>query len=168
MRQEADWWVEEPPFKLTDAAVDWVVENGNPFITRDFAGYTVPIDEKIAVAVSLNNEVIPFSLNPNKPVLSKRQLKKLSKILWDTGFLKDASLDPFPELEKYSNIPFNLGEAVVVDDYFAEPPQFVDANFKADDDSTWDLVDLSRFLVDNSSVQNIERCDGNVQQQEKD
>ena len=130
--------------KLTDYAIDWVTHFGNPVIAKDFVGYTVCIDKDTAVAVSLDNRIIPFSINPKKP-LNMRKAKKLFKLLASTNFIKDASHDPFPDFEKYSNIPFEVEYATNAGGYALKTSfETKDDNFIPDDDC--DVSDISNAM----------------------
>ena len=153
-RQDNDWRNQEPPYKLSDAAVDWLIANGVPFATRDFIGYSMAVDDENGCAVGLDNQIYPFSLNPKKPVMTKRRIRKIVNTLIDSNFLKENSLDPFPEFERCNNIPFNLQNAILLDTYFKELPYLTDNKFKADDNFTWDIVDLREKILDNITIDN--------------
>lgn len=134
----------ELDIKLTDYAINWMTNFGNPVIAKDFVGYTVCIDKDTAIAVSLNNKITPFSLNPKKPLNIKR-VKKIFKYLVDTNFVKDATYDPFPDFEKYSNIPFEINNAVNAGGYaFKASFETQDDNFIPDDDC--DIADISNAM----------------------
>ena len=124
----------ELDIKLTDFAINWITQFGSPIIAKDFVGYKVYIDEDTAIAVSLDNKIVPFSLNSKKP-LTKRKIKKLFKLLASTKFIRNAIYDPFPDFEKYSNIPFEVNEAVNTGGYaFKKSFEAQDDNFIPDDD----------------------------------
>lgn len=124
----------ELDIKLTDQAIEWITQFGNPVIAKDFVGYTVCIDKDTAIAVSLNNKITPFSLNPKKS-LNIRKAKKVFKYLVDTNFVKDATYDPFPDCEKYSNIPFEINNAINTGGYaFKASFETENDNFTPDDD----------------------------------
>ena len=134
----------ELDIKLTDHAIEWITQFGNPIIAKDFVGYTVKIDDDFAVAVDLNNKIVPFSLNPKKPLNLKRA-KKLFKQLMNTNFVKDATYDPFPDFEKYSHIPFDLYNATNINGYaFKTSFETQDDSFIPDDD--FDVTDISNTM----------------------
>lgn len=127
--------------KLTDQAIAWLVIYGKPIMSKDFVGYTALIDDDIAVAVGLDNSIIPFSLNKKKPLTYKR-IKKVFKHLIDTNFIKDASYDPFPEFELYSDIPFDIDMATKLNGYTMTTSfNTKDDNFVPDDDFDAGVMD---------------------------
>lgn len=152
-RRDNDWRNQEPPYKLSDTAVDWLAANGTPFATRDFIGYSMAVDKDNGCAVGLDNQIYPFSLNPKKPVMTKRRIRKIVNVLISTGFLKENNSDPFPEFEKCNNIPFDIYQAALLDTYFIDFPYLTHNKFKADDDFTWDVVDLREKILDNITIE---------------
>lgn len=108
----------QPVIRLTEEAINWLTHYATPVATKDFLGYIVAITKDISCIVGVDNTISPISSNPKKPAkLSKRKLKKCWKILINTHFVKDASNDPFPEYEPYNNIPFNIDDAIIIEDY---------------------------------------------------
>lgn len=101
---------------LTDDAISYIKNFGMPIMAKDFLGYLILIDKDNACFVGLDNSFIPVSNNSKKPKMSKRRAKRIFRILQDSGFLKDASNDPFPEMEKYNNIPFDPNVAFKMDE----------------------------------------------------
>ena len=123
-----------PTIRLTDAAVDWIEVEGTFIISKDFVGYTALITRDIAVAVSIDKSITPFSLNPRKPLTIKKA-KKIFKYLLDTDFIKDATYDPFPEMEKYNNMKFLVDEAALLNTYImASSYELNNKNFTIDDE----------------------------------
>ena len=124
----------KPIIRLTDAAVDWVEKEGKFIISKDFVGYTALITNDLAVAVSIDKSITPFSLNPKKP-LTVKKAKKVFKYLLDTDFIKDATYDPFPEMEKYNNMKFLVDEAALLNTYImASSYEMKNKNFTIDDE----------------------------------
>lgn len=101
---------------LTDDAIFYIKNFGMPIMAKDFLGYLILIDKDNACFVGLDNSFIPVSNNSKKPKMSKRRAKRIFRILQDSGFLKDASNDPFPEMEMYNNIPFDPNVAFKMDE----------------------------------------------------
>ena len=101
---------------LTDDAISYIKNFGMPIMAKDFLGYLILIDKDNACFVGLDNSFIPVSNNSKKPKMSKRRAKRIFRILQDSGFLKDASNDPFPEMEQYNNIPFDPNVAFKMDE----------------------------------------------------
>ena len=123
-----------PIIRLTDAAVDWVEKEGKFIISKDFVGYTALITNDLAVAISIDKSITPFSLNPKKPLTIKKA-KKVFKYLLDTDFIKDATYDPFPEMEKYNNMKFLVDEAALLNTYImASSYELNNKNFTIDDE----------------------------------
>lgn len=123
-----------PIIRLTDAAVDWVEKEGKFIISKDFVGYTALITNDLAVAISIDKSITPFSLNPKKPLTIKKA-KKVFKYLLDTDFIKDATYDPFPEMEKYNNMKFLIDEAALLNTYImASSYELNNKNFTIDDE----------------------------------
>ena len=133
-----------PVIKLTDHAIDFMEKYGNPIISKDFVGYTILVDEKVAgkvaLAIGLDNSIVPFSLNINKP-LSFRKVKKIINFLIDTNFIKDASYDPFPEFERYNNIKFDINKATHLNGYTMVSTFNVEDDFVPDDDFDIGIMD---------------------------
>ena len=124
----------KPIIRLTDAAVDWVEKEGKFIISKDFVGYTALITNDLAVAISIDKSITPFSLNPKKPLTIKKA-KKVFKYLLDTDFIKDATYDPFPEMEKYNNMKFLVDEAALLNTYImASSYELNNKNFTIDDE----------------------------------
>ena len=123
---------------LTDEAISYIKNFGMPIMAKDFLGYLILIDKDNGCFVGLDNSFIPVSNNSKKPKMSKKRAKRIFRILQDSGFLKDASNDPFPEMEKYNNIKFNPNVAFKIDGNLMEST----INIKADDD----LFGIEEFL----------------------
>lgn len=108
----------QPVIRLTEEAINWLTHYATPVATKDFLGYIVAITKDISCIVGVDSTISPISSNPKKSAkLSKRKLKKCWKILINTHFVRDASNDPFPEYEPYNNIPFNINDAIIIEDY---------------------------------------------------
>lgn len=127
-----------PVVKLTDFAIDFIQAHGNPIMSKDFVGYTILLDEKVAgrvaLAVGLDNSILPFSLDAKKP-LTLKKVKKIFKFLIETNFVKDAFYDPFPDFEKYNDIPFDINKATFLNGYTMKTSYNTeDDNFVPDDD----------------------------------
>ena len=133
-----------PVIKLTDHAIDFMEKYGNPIISKDFVGYTILVDEKVAgkvaLAIGLDNSIVPFSLDIKKP-LSLRKVKKIINFLINTNFIKDASYDPFPEFERYNNINFNIDKATHLNGYTMISTFNVEDDFVPDDDFDFNIMD---------------------------
>lgn len=140
-----------PQYKLSDAAIEWIVENGIPFFTHDFAGYSIAVDDKNGCAVGLDGSFYPFSLDLKHPTMGRRRVGKIIKTFLKTGFLRDSSTDPFPEMELYNNIPFNCADAIPMNTFFMNPSQSdYEAGFQPDDDFQVEgFVDFLDKVMDN-------------------
>lgn len=127
-----------PVIRLTDFAIEFMQAHGNPIVSKDFVGYTVLLDEKVAgkvgLAIGLDNSILPFSLDAKKP-LTLKKVKKIFKFLIETNFVKDAFYDPFPDFEKYNDIPFDINKATFLNGYTMKTSYNTeDDNFVPDDD----------------------------------
>lgn len=143
---------QEPDIKLTDFAIEWLYECGTPFVTLDFAGYIAKITNKWGCIVGIDNTIIPFSLNKKKPYLTEKQVKRFFNYLLKTNFIKDASLDPYPLFEKYSNIKVDVNTALKVYDYFYDKNDKSGEDFVPDDS----VGGLDWFLSNAEVVDNAE------------
>ena len=64
-----------------------------------------------------------------------KKAKKVFKYLLDTDFIKDATYDPFPEMEKYNNMKFLVDEAALLNTYImASSYELNNKNFTIDDE----------------------------------
>ena len=100
---------------LSDEGVRWVETNGMPIMSKNFLGYLIRVNENDCCYVGLDNSLIPASSNEKKPEMTKRRAAKIFKELEAAGFLRDSSLDPFPEMEMYNGIKFDPDRAFRID-----------------------------------------------------
>ena len=131
---------------LTDSAVDWIETYGTKLVSKDFIGYLVKLDKKHTLAISIVGRFIFLKKAKNLiRECAPKEIGKIVKRLLKIQFMKDITLDPFPEMERYNNIRFNLRGASFIGDYMFEDPTYFSGDFVPDDDpstSPGDFVDF--------------------------
>ena len=128
------------PFRLvlTETAKNFIYSSGTPCITKDFTGYSIAVTEKYSALVYLNGMLYIYRTKSRfgKYNISKREWKKVFKLLINTGFLKEVYGDePFSEFEESTSLTIDPKTALRINGYlFSHPYTPVDPTFKPDDD----------------------------------
>ena len=129
----------------SDRLVQFMEMHGTSIISKDFMGYIIKVTDTELCAIDILGRMFFFSNNPDKPELPKRKLKKLLKRLWKEGFIKDASLDPFPEMESYSNIKLKTSSILLPIHMFGDPAT-AQSNMEYDDIPPVNVVDFEERI----------------------
>ena len=119
---------------ISDSAIDYIINECQALISKDFVGYLILFDKKIGILIDLNLRIIPFYLDNRFKKLSARKINKVIKGLIKSGFIVDSNTVIFPELKRYrGKLPFIANKADIINDYILSSPLTLPRGFKADD-----------------------------------